>query len=338
MFLRMIRCTTVKDLDAGLKLMREERAPAWHRMMGYRLSVIHQAPKTGEIWFINLWDTEEDERASHQAIMPICEQVTEVLAPAHVHEEAYRRVIMARAPMQPEAGSLVRTIELEGIAGSTMEAMISSYEEWVSPELLDHPGFQACFFAVDRELGRAMAVSYWTDEASLHGSESTVDRVRKELAEGYDLRVVDITFARLLLADAPAQGIGRSESAQMSPADTHVEPEHLGDGTIVILRVKGSLDRFSSPRIKNILGRAMEAGTADLVLDLSGVMSLDSSGVGVLVGTLKRARRAGGDLRLAGENHKVSTILRTMSLDNMLPQDRTVEDAITYFRSSGKAV
>jgi anti-sigma B factor antagonist len=116
-----------------------------------------------------------------------------------------------------------------------------------------------------------------------------------------------------------------------------VDLQHLGDEAIVVVRVKGALNRFSGPRLKEMLLQAVEDGTNELIIDLSALTSVDSSGLGVLVGTLKRARQGGGGLRLTGYNKRLATILSRTSLDRLLHHDDTVQDAITYFRGSGQA-
>src|SRR5438105_10802374 len=113
-----------------------------------------------------------------------------------------------------------------------------------------------------------------------------------------------------------------------------VELEQLDGESIAVVRVHGILDRFSCPQLKDRLVRALEAGGTELIIDLSGVESVDSSGLGVLVGTLKLARRAGGDLRLTGANHRLATTIERLSLDQLLRQHRSVQDAVTYFRSA----
>ena len=115
----------------------------------------------------------------------------------------------------------------------------------------------------------------------------------------------------------------------------HVELQQLDDQAITIARISGAMNRFSSPRLKETLIRTVEAGTSELIIDLSDVTTVDSSGLGVLLGMLQRVRKLGGDLRLIGVSQKLTTILETMSLDQILHQHDTVQDAITYFRSPG---
>jgi anti-sigma B factor antagonist len=125
-----------------------------------------------------------------------------------------------------------------------------------------------------------------------------------------------------------------AENEPVLPHDMQVELEQLDDEAIAVVRIKGTLNRFSCPRLKDKLVRAVEAGTKELVVDMSDVSSVDSSGLGVLILTLQRTRQVGGGLRLAGANEKLSTILTTMALDRLLQQDDTVQDSLRYFRGS----
>ena len=120
------------------------------------------------------------------------------------------------------------------------------------------------------------------------------------------------------------------------PHDMFVELEQVGGEPIAVVHVKGTVNRFSGPRLKDVLSRALEAGTNQLVIDMTELASVDSSGLGVLVGTLKRARQTGGGLRLAGANTRLATILSRTSLDRLLHHHDSVQDAISYFRSSGQ--
>src|SRR5947208_3483625 len=113
-----------------------------------------------------------------------------------------------------------------------------------------------------------------------------------------------------------------------------LEVERLEGESVTLVRVQGVLDRFSCPHLKERLARAVEAGDTELLVDLSGVESVDSSGLGALVGVLKLARRAGGDLRLTGASHRLATTIERLALDQLLRHHTTVQDAVTSFRSA----
>jgi anti-sigma B factor antagonist len=68
------------------------------------------------------------------------------------------------------------------------------------------------------------------------------------------------------------------------------ETEH--DGWRV-LAVRGEIDAYTSPRLREELKRLIDGGTRRLVVDLQGVEFMDSTGLGVLVSALKRVKEAG---------------------------------------------
>jgi anti-sigma B factor antagonist len=70
------------------------------------------------------------------------------------------------------------------------------------------------------------------------------------------------------------------------------------DSNITVLHCEGRLNMVSAPELRDVVKEAIGNGRPRIVLDLSGVSFVDSSGLGSLVGCLKNAREAQGDLRL----------------------------------------
>lgn len=89
-------------------------------------------------------------------------------------------------------------------------------------------------------------------------------------------------------------------------------------GDVSLIRAEGRLDMVSAPGLRSIVADALAAGRTRLVVDLSGVVFMDSSGLGALVGCLKAARQAEGDLRLVRPSAQVVSVLRLTNLDRVL--------------------
>jgi anti-sigma B factor antagonist len=105
-----------------------------------------------------------------------------------------------------------------------------------------------------------------------------------------------------------------------------IHTSRLPDG-LVTVRGDGRLNMVSAPALRAVVEQEIGAGNTRVVVDLSSVEFIDSSGLGALVGCLKAARQAGGDLRIAGPNKQVTMVLQLSNLDRVLKSYSTAEDA-----------
>jgi anti-anti-sigma factor len=102
--------------------------------------------------------------------------------------------------------------------------------------------------------------------------------------------------------------------------------------TIGVVFLSGRLDLLVAHSMKAELQRLVGEGWNRLVVDLSAVPFVDSSGLGALIGALKAARLAGGDCRIARPNDQVRYILQVSTLDRVLTPYTSVEDALVGYR------
>jgi anti-sigma B factor antagonist len=82
--------------------------------------------------------------------------------------------------------------------------------------------------------------------------------------------------------------------------DFAVSEETRDEATL--FRVRGEVDVSTASIFRDDLARAVDRGDPRVVVDLSGVTFMDSSGLGVLVGALRRMRDDGRTLRVIGLN------------------------------------
>ncbi len=109
-----------------------------------------------------------------------------------------------------------------------------------------------------------------------------------------------------------------------------------------VIAVVGELDLPAAPRIRQAIVAALGAARyADavprVVLDLGAVHFLDSCGLGIVLGALRRARGAGGVLRVVASEPQVLDLIRLVQLDTIIEVLETVASAIEAPSSSPPA-
>jgi anti-sigma B factor antagonist len=90
------------------------------------------------------------------------------------------------------------------------------------------------------------------------------------------------------------------------------------DGDVPVLSVAGEVDLATAPQLRDALVRvaAEHPGTV-VVVDLDGVALLDSVGLGVLIGGLRRMRASGGDVALVCTTPRLIELLALCGLDRV---------------------
>jgi len=91
-----------------------------------------------------------------------------------------------------------------------------------------------------------------------------------------------------------------------------------------VMSLTGRLGAATVADVRIALAEAIERGSGDLVLELSGVELVDATGLGVLVGTHRRADRAGRRLVLRGVPERIDRLLFATRLHRVLAVDREV--------------
>ena len=94
-----------------------------------------------------------------------------------------------------------------------------------------------------------------------------------------------------------------------------------------IVEAGGELELHNAPRLREELKRICETDKPRCVVNMSDVSFIDSTGVGVLVGALKRAREHGGSLALACPQPRVRRVFEITGLLQALPIFDSLEAA-----------
>ena len=104
-----------------------------------------------------------------------------------------------------------------------------------------------------------------------------------------------------------------------------LETDDRGDLTVV--SVRGEVDLYSAPGLKERVADLVSSGRSRIAIDLQGVEFMDSTGLGVLIGGLKRCKEAGGSLALVAPREPVVKVLAITGLDKVFAIHESVEQA-----------
>ncbi len=108
--------------------------------------------------------------------------------------------------------------------------------------------------------------------------------------------------------------------------DLSLETRDVDGRTIVA--VGGEIDVYTAPRLRDRITELVAAGTYDLVIDMEAVEFLDSTGLGVLVGGLKKVRAHDGSLSLICHQDRLLKIFRITGLAKVFVIHESAEAAL----------
>jgi anti-sigma B factor antagonist len=99
-------------------------------------------------------------------------------------------------------------------------------------------------------------------------------------------------------------------------------------GDCAVLQIAGELDAYTAPALRQRMLDLNADGVVHVIADMRQVDFLDSTGLGVLVGGLKRFREHGGSLALVVTKSGVLKVLQVTGLTGVLQARSSVPDAI----------
>lgn len=97
-----------------------------------------------------------------------------------------------------------------------------------------------------------------------------------------------------------------------------------------VLSLDGEVDVYTAPRLKEAIVEQVDSGCANIIVDLEGVGFIDSSGLGVLVSGLRRAKEKDGTIRLVCTRDTVLKIFRITGLDKVFPVFSGLDEALEF--------
>lgn len=118
------------------------------------------------------------------------------------------------------------------------------------------------------------------------------------------------------MLNLPAPPGDDEATATLRRTGFHVAGERLGGA--VVLHLHGELDMATSPVLTDALTTALGEDGAEVVVDLTRLTFMDSTGISVLLGAVRRADEASRSFRVRSPNRTVRKTFRLTGVDRIL--------------------
>ena len=102
---------------------------------------------------------------------------------------------------------------------------------------------------------------------------------------------------------------------------------HTEEGGVLVFKLRGSLDLATTPTVKAALTEATDSGPHDIIVDLTQLEFLDSTGLGVLIGAHRRDAEHAGSFRLVIGDGPIARLLNITGLISVFAVYKSLEDA-----------
>ena len=106
-----------------------------------------------------------------------------------------------------------------------------------------------------------------------------------------------------------------------------VTPRSAGD-SVQVLDLNGEVDVYTAPVLRQAIVEQVDKGTQKLLINLEKVGYLDSTGLGILIGGVKRLKEQGGTLRLVGPSARITRIFEITGLNKIFDVYANEQDAL----------
>jgi anti-sigma B factor antagonist len=100
------------------------------------------------------------------------------------------------------------------------------------------------------------------------------------------------------------------------------------EGAWSVVDVEGEVDMFTAPKLREALVGLVDGGNYRIIVNLERVSFMDSTGLGTLVGGLKRVKEHDGSLALVCSSRPVMRVLTVTGLNNVFPIHSSLDAAI----------
>jgi heme-degrading monooxygenase HmoA len=198
MYVRLVTFTGAKDIDAGVRLVREKVMPLLHDQKGYR-GMSASADRSGGVFAVlSVWDTAEERDATESALAKTRQEAAEVVG-GELTVETFEQVVaeMGDPPPGPGSALMVTRISMDP---AKVDDNIAFFKSEIVPRITATPGFQALRQLMNRATGEGVVGTVWSDEAGR--KQAAEDALaRRDLGVSRGVKFGETSFREIVFVD-----------------------------------------------------------------------------------------------------------------------------------------
>jgi anti-anti-sigma factor len=160
-----------------------------------------------------------------------------------------------------------------------------------------------------------------------NGLNTAISKLREVLGDSAkEHRYIETLVQRGYRFMSPVEALGAPAAAQRRELDIQrrlIEPD-----TVVVEIVGRIVFGPECQQIEWLIADLLSENQKKIILDISGVSHIDSTGVGIMVMCFGKLKKAGGDLRVAGAKGIVEAVLKMTKVDSLISLYPTVAAAV----------
>lgn len=197
MHTRVVTFTGVRDVDAGLNLVRDEVIPVLNDQKGYRGTTVSADRSGGLLGVLSLWDSAADREASFGALANARQRGIEVTG-GEMALETFEELTSDISEV-PSVGSALMVTRIS-MDPANIDANLAFFKSEVLPRIKANAGFQALRNMINRDSGEGLVGTVWKDEESMRAAAAEA-LTRRQPAIDRGISFGDVSFRELLLVE-----------------------------------------------------------------------------------------------------------------------------------------
>jgi heme-degrading monooxygenase HmoA len=198
MHARVVTFTDVPDIDAGIAVLRENVLPVMRDQKGYRGLHASADRSHGVLGVISIWDTEAEQEASWDAVAPVRQENMAAIG-GDVSVDRYELLLQVIGGIPPVPGSALLLMPVD-MDTAIVDENLAVFRSQVLPEITASSGFQAVRLLVNRETGRGMTATAWSDRAAMAEAAAATES-RRPRAAARGVLFGELSYREIVLTD-----------------------------------------------------------------------------------------------------------------------------------------